>query len=94
MKNETDKRGGTNVLGFFQFIFWLGAIGCCIYACTGAAKIAGVRDIYFAVAGGCFVLALLIVPFKKLVQAAEYYIEEIDRKNEVVAEDKPQEVDK
>lgn len=74
MKSINVNKGGITVITVVQVILCLAALGCFIYACTWDAEFEGLRGTFFTSSASCFIAALLLIPFKKIVKAAEYVI--------------------
>ncbi len=75
---------GIRVLTIIQYIIGIMALVCFIYACTEDAYYEGLRGIYFGVFFSLLFIILLIIPAKRIVLAAEYYISNTERDNEIV----------
>lgn len=80
---------GTKMLTFVQVLFFIAAVGCFIYACTWDADYEGLRGTFFILFGTMTLSGLLVIPLKKIVKAAEYYIGSIESENEVVEGERP-----
>lgn len=80
---------GTKMLTFVQVLFFIAAVGCFIYACTWDADYENLRGTFFALFGALTISGLLVIPFKKVVKAAEYFIGSVESESEVVNGERP-----
>lgn len=68
------RKTGSVVITILQGLFILAGIICLIVAGTFDAKYDGTSGMYVRIGLGLLVSAILAIPFKTIVRAAEYYI--------------------
>ena len=78
------KLNGVSVVTIIQILIFLAAFGCFVYACTWDAGYEHLRGTFFTYFGVLFISGLTLIPVKKLVKAAEYYIARIEKDYEIV----------
>lgn len=73
------RRPGCTILTIVQVILFVASIGCFIYAITWDAKYEHLRGTFFIYFFALLILGLMVVPFKRVVIAAEYYIARMEK---------------